>query len=61
VGNDPDERMLRFFGNSIPLAAPRMREIFDQQKDLISDYVNNRMAYVEFERRLRGEWKEKEE
>lgn len=61
VGNEPDDRMIKFFGNSIPLAAPRMREVFDEKKDLISDYVENRITYVEFERRLRGEWNDEEE
>jgi hypothetical protein len=53
VGNEPDARMLRFFGNSIELVAEESREKFDERKELIDQYVNGPMNYAEFERTLR--------
>ena len=55
VGNEPDTRMLRFFGNSIPFVAAASREKFDQRKELIDRYVNGPMNYIEFEKTLRRE------
>ena len=53
VGNEPDARMLKFFGNSIPLVAGASRRKFDERKELINEYVNGPMNYIEFERTLR--------
>jgi len=53
VGNEPDARMLHFFGNSIQLVSKESREKFDSRKELIDQYVNGSMKYVEFERTLR--------
>lgn len=55
VGNDPDARMLKFFGSSIPIVAAASREKFDDRKDLIKEYVNGQMNYIEFEKTLREE------
>ncbi|KAA6460177.1 hypothetical protein DYQ86_14105 [Acidobacteria bacterium AB60] len=53
IGNEPDERLLRFFGSSIPLVAEESREKFDERKELIDEYVSGPMNYAEFERTLR--------
>ena len=59
VGNDPDERLLRFIRDHLPKVLPGARERFDAFKDLLFEYATSAMDYQEFagraRRRQRGE------
>jgi hypothetical protein len=59
LGNDPDDRLLKFIGVNLPKIADDARTKFDEYKDLLDSYANGRMSYEEFvgraARRERGE------
>jgi hypothetical protein len=59
LGNDPDDRLLKFIGVNLPKIADDARAKFDEYKDLLDSYANGRMGYEEFvgraARRERGE------
>jgi len=59
LGNDPDARLNRFIHRNLPAVLPRMRERFEQYKDLLYAYATGEMLYKEFTgraiRRSRGE------
>jgi hypothetical protein len=59
TGNEPDSRLLKFITENLPNIADAARVKFDEYKDLLDDYANNRMGYDEFvgraSRRSRGE------
>jgi hypothetical protein len=59
LGNDPDDRLLKFIGVNLPKIAYAARAKFDEYKDLLDSYANGRMGYEEFvgraARRERGE------
>jgi hypothetical protein len=61
VGNEPDNRFLHFFGNSVPCVAEESRVKFDQNKDLIAEFTRGQIPYAEFYKKLTGAWKEEEE
>lgn len=59
LGNEPDARLNKFIHQNLPTVLPRMREQFDQYKDLLFPYATGEMPYEEFAgralRRSRGE------
>ena len=59
LGNEPDARLNKFIHQNLPTVLPRMREQFEQYKDLVFSYATGQMPYKEFAgralRRSRGE------
>jgi hypothetical protein len=59
VGNEPDERLLKFLHTDLPALLPTFRERFERFKDLLRAYGLRQMSYKDFagrsRRRLRGE------
>ena len=53
VGNQPDNRLLKFIGTNLPRILPQAREKFDMYKDLIAKFTNSDMRYKEFSARVR--------
>jgi len=53
VGNEPDSRLLKFIGINLPRVLPEARERFDEYKDLLEDFGDRSMGYVEFAARVR--------
>ncbi len=53
VGNDPNDRLLRFLHVNLPKVLPAARERFDQYKDLLLAYSSGAMEYVEFAAKVR--------
>lgn len=60
VGNEPDVRLLRFFQSSLPAVASETRERFNEQKDLIGNYVGGQIPYPQFVGKLLGYFEEDE-
>jgi hypothetical protein len=58
VGNDPDERLMRFVHVNLPKLLEGAREKFDARKELLDQYVNTDMAYAEFVAKVRGRFVE---
>jgi len=54
VGNEPDERMLRFFRSSLPSVAKRARERFELHRDYIRAFCDHRLTYSQLVAHLRG-------
>lgn len=59
LGNDPDDRLIRFIHNNLANLLPQARERFDEFKDLLFEFATGSMDYPEFagraRRRQRGE------
>ncbi len=53
IGNEPDERLLKFIGVNLPQILPEARERFDDYKDLLADFAAGAMSYQEFAARAR--------
>jgi len=58
VGNDPDDRMQRFFGQNLPMIAGKARQRFDEHRETISAYANTQISNKEFVRLIRGRFEE---
>jgi hypothetical protein len=59
VGNEPDQRLLKFIVEDLPKIADETRQKFEAYSDLLDAYANQGMPYEEFAgraaRRQRGE------
>lgn len=59
VGNEPDQRLIRFVHINLPAVLPVARQKFEEFKDLLWGYANGEHSYKSFaarvKRRLRGE------
>jgi hypothetical protein len=59
LGNEPDDRLVKFLHTDLPSLLPTLRERFERFNDLLSAYGLRHMSYQEFagrsRRRLRGE------
>ncbi len=53
VGNEPDDRLLKFIGTNLPRVLPEARDRFDKYKDLVGDFADGTMHYTEFAARVR--------
>lgn len=53
VGNDPDDRLLKFIGTNLPAVLPDARDRFENYKDLIIEFAHDEMSYEEFSARAR--------
>ena len=53
VGNEPDDRLLKFIGTNLPRVLPEARERFDEYKDLVGEFAYGSMDYAEFAARVR--------
>jgi hypothetical protein len=53
TGNEPDSRLQKFIGVNIFKAASGARSRFEDNKDLLDDFGNNRISYEEFAGRIR--------
>jgi hypothetical protein len=47
IGNDPDTRLLKFFGTTLPNHLAESRERFEHAKDLLTAYAAEEMSYAE--------------
>ena len=61
VGNDPDERLLKFVHVNLPLLMDGARAKFDEHRELLDEYVNSDMGYPEFVSKVRGRYNEERE
>jgi len=61
VGNDPDERLVKFVHVNLPLLMDGARAKFDEQRELLYEYVNSDMGYPEFISKVRGRYNEERE
>ncbi len=52
VGNEPDQRLLKFVGTNLPRILPAARERFDEYKDLLEAFAQD-MTYKSFAARVR--------
>jgi hypothetical protein len=58
VGNNPDDRLVKFFANSLPAIAA---ESLDKHKVTIAAFASGEMPYAEFVAKVRGKkWHEEE-
>lgn len=53
VGNEPDDRLLKFIGTNLARVLPEVRERFDEYKDLMGDFADGSIKYAEFAARVR--------
>ena len=53
VGDEPDARLLRFIGATLPEVLPDARTRFDKFKDLLARYTDRKIQYREFAGRVR--------
>ena len=53
VGDEPDARLLRFIGVTLPNVLPDARTHFDRFKDLLGAYAHGEIQYPEFAGRVR--------
>ncbi len=53
IGNQPDDRLLKFIGINLPKILPGPRDRFDDYKDLLGDFGDGSMEYKEFSARAR--------
>ena len=53
VGDEPDARLLRFIGATLPKVLPDARTRFDKFKDLLARYTDREIQYHEFAGRVR--------
>jgi hypothetical protein len=61
LGNQPDDRLLKFIGTNLPKILPEARDRFDDYKDLLGDFGSGDMPYEEFSARARRRSKGKDE
>jgi hypothetical protein len=54
VGNDPDDRLLKFVHVNLPQLVDAARSKFEEKRELLSEYVNSAMGYGEFVAKVRG-------
>ena len=52
VGNQPDDRLIKFVTTTLPQILPQARERFDEYKDLLDEFAGS-MSYEEFAARVR--------
>jgi len=52
IGNQPDERLIKFIQVNLPKILPERRAKFDTFKDLTAEYANKRMGYANFIREV---------
>ena len=53
VGNQPNDRLLKFFAVNLPRVLPKAREQFNEYKDLLAEFAGGTIAYKEFAGRVR--------
>ena len=53
VGNEPDDRLLKFIVTNLARVLPDACERFDEYKDLVAEFAYGRIEYVEFAARVR--------
>lgn len=53
VGNEPDNRLLKFIGTNLPRVLPAARERFGEYRDLMEEFASGSMVYAEFAARVR--------
>ncbi len=53
IGNQPDDRLLKFIGTNLPKILPGARDRFDDYKDLLGAFADGSMPYEEFSARAR--------
>ena len=53
VGDEPDARLSRFIGATLPKVLPDARTRFDKFKDLVAGYTDREIQYYEFAGRVR--------
>ena len=53
IGNEPDDRLLKFIGTNLPKILPEARDKFDDYKDLLGAFADGSMDYEEFAARVR--------
>lgn len=61
VGNEPDDRLLKFVNVNLPRLLSSAREKFDEKKELLEEYVTTNMGYAEFVAKARGRFNEESE
>lgn len=61
VGNEPDQRLITFVHGNLPNLLPGARAKFDENKELLEEYVTSDMGYAEFVTRVRGRYEEEPE
>ncbi len=61
IGNQPDNRLLKFIGTNLPKILPEARDKFDDYKDLLGDFGSGDMPYDEFAARARRRSEGKDE
>jgi hypothetical protein len=54
VGNEPDERLIKFIHVNLPIVLEGARAKFDEKKELVDEYARGGMKYPEFVARVRG-------
>ena len=52
IGNQPDERLIKFIQVNLPKILPERRDKFDTFKDLAAEYANKKMGYAKFLREI---------
>ena len=53
VGNQPDDRLVKFVSSNLPQVLPEARIRFDEYKDLVRGFVDEDLSYKEFAARVR--------
>ena len=53
LGNDPDRRLRRFIGTSLPRLLPEAKHRFDKFKDLLCAFAHGHIDFEEFDTRSR--------
>ncbi len=53
VGNQPDDRLVKFVSSNLPQILPEARIRFEEYKDLVCGFVDEDMGYEEFAARVR--------
>ena len=53
VGNQPNDRLLKFLAVNLPRVLPEARDRFAEYKDLLDAFASGRMRYKEFAGRVR--------
>jgi hypothetical protein len=53
TGNEPDDRMVAFFQDTLPNIAEEMRKRYEEYYDLLAAWAHNAMTYEEFAAQVR--------
>lgn len=61
IGNQPDDRLLKFIGTNLPKILPEARDRFDNYKDLLGAFADGSMKYEVFSARARRRLEGKDE